>query len=48
MVRFFSKLPFSQIQAAFQEKIIASVKKILSHNEKFVAQLLRLEQAIHL
>ena len=48
MVRSFSRSPFSQIPAAFQEKNIAPVKKILPHNKKFVPQLLWLEQAINL
>jgi len=50
MVHSFSRSPVYQIAAVriLSAKIMASVKKVLSHNKKFMPQLLSLEQTIQL
>ena len=50
MVHSFSRSPVNRIAAVLSAKIMASVKKVLSHNcnKKFMPQLLSLEQTIQL
>ena len=48
MVHSFSRSPVYQIAAVLSTKIMASVKKVLSHNKTFMPQLLSLEQTIQL